>query len=92
MFEVRLDDLDASKGVRVGWSTKEASLDEPVGSDENGYGFVVNTGESVHKRCKRKYSSTVSKGGVIGCLIHIPVPGRPFEPTPQGVSRVFWLS
>ena len=89
MYEVKIiEPLTNGVGVRVGWATKDAALDEPVGANRNGYGFVPGTGHAVHDRQKRAYGSiAASEGDVIGCLLHIPLQKKSLEPVADDIVR-----
>lgn len=84
MFEVKVEDVEPGVGVRVGWSTKSSTLDEPVGSHVDGYGYSLYSQEAIHNRQKIQYGNEVKAGDVIGCLLHLSTRGRAFEPAPSG--------
>ena len=92
MYEVKIEHLEQGMGIRVGWITKDSNLDEPVGADEHGYGYIVQSGDKVHNRKRNNYTGSAKEGDVVGCLIHLPVPGQTFEPRPQGAFWPFFLS
>lgn len=95
VYEVKIiEPLTDGLGVRVGWVTKDAPLDEPVGANRNGYGFVAGTAHAVHDRQKRAYGSLAAlKGDVIGCLLHIPLQKKSLEPVAEGMLLFFgsWI-
>lgn len=94
VYEVKIvEPLTNGIGVRVGWATKDAPLDEPVGANRNGYGFVPGTAHAVHDRHKRVYGSlAASTGDVIGCLLHIPLQKKSLEPVAEGMWYfVCWI-
>lgn len=90
MFEVKVEDVEPGVGVRVGWSTKSSTLDEPVGSHVDGYGYSLYSQEAIHDRKKIQYGNEVKAGDVIGCLLHLSNRGRAFEPAPSGASSFFF--
>lgn len=94
MFEVTvLSNVGEGVGIRLGWSTKNSNLHEPVGANVDGYGFCLSSGKSVHDRRQQALSHggedpvVVNSGDVVGCLIHLTDVGRPFEPALSDIVR-----
>ena len=56
--------------VRVGWGTKLAELQAPIGYDAYGYGYRDLEGHKLHKSCRELYGDSYGPGDVIGMLIH----------------------
>lgn len=58
--------------VRVGWSTRRADAETPVGYNETSYGLRDRTGHFVHGSRLFEYGESFTCGDVIGCRIHLP--------------------
>ncbi|KAL4424339.1 hypothetical protein ABPG75_001640 [Micractinium tetrahymenae] len=86
-FEVRIDHLGKTGAARVGWATRQAELNAPVGSDEHGLSYRSTEGSKVHKAWRDSYGQPYGEGDVIGCLLHLPEGGRPFEQTAEEVVQ-----
>ncbi len=56
--------------VRLGWGTKLAELQAPIGYDAYGYGYRDVGGSKVHKSFLDEYGESYGPGDVIGMLIH----------------------
>jgi Set1/Ash2 histone methyltransferase complex subunit ASH2 len=86
-YEARVGRLGASGAVRLGWATREAELQAPVGSDAHGYGFRSAGGAAVHAGLRRPYGRGFGEGDVVGCLLHLPEGGRALEKTADDVVK-----
>ena len=60
------------RAVRVGWSTRRANVEGPVGRDVHGFGLRDRNGEFVHKARLEEYGEPFGAGDVIGCRIQLP--------------------
>ena len=88
-FEATVLTLGPSAGVRVGWSTRRAELQAPVGYDGFGFGLRAASGEKVHAAKRAPYGPPFAKpGSVVGCYLFLPPGGRPLERGRGDV--VFW--
>lgn len=94
MYEVTvLCDVGEGIGIRLGWSTKNSNLNEPVGANEDGYGFCLCSGKSVHNRRQQNLTDgdghpVIAKSGdVVACLLHLTEEGRSFEPAVSDIVR-----
>lgn len=86
-FEVALTGLAPAGAARVGWATRAAELQAPVGYDSAGYALRSVDGAKVH-RALREACGAFPEGGtgapppaatIVGCYIHLPPGGRPLE-------------
>lgn len=94
MYEITvLSDVGEGIGIRLGWSTKNSNLNEPVGANEDGYGFCLCSGKSVYDRRHQTLTSgdghpvVVKSGDVVACLLHLTEEGRSFEPALSDIVR-----
>ncbi|GAB4821654.1 hypothetical protein N2152v2_008700 [Parachlorella kessleri] len=78
-FEVLLEDLGKTGAARVGWSTGRGELQAPVGYDVWSYGYRSLGGSKVHAGWRHEYGEAYQTGDVVGCLIHLPPGGKPWE-------------
>ncbi|GAX74000.1 hypothetical protein CEUSTIGMA_g1450.t1 [Chlamydomonas eustigma] len=85
--EVKMCSLGASGHVRVGFCTKKAELQAPVGFDGFGYAFRDVDGSRVHQGRREAYGTQFKEGDVVGMLIHLPEGGRPIEARERKVVR-----
>jgi hypothetical protein len=94
MYEITvLSDVKEGIGIRLGWSTKNSNLNEPVGANQDGYGFCLCSGNSVHDRRQQALTNgngdpvVVKPGDVVGCLLRLTDEGRSFEPALSDIVR-----
>jgi Set1/Ash2 histone methyltransferase complex subunit ASH2 len=85
--EATVQHLGSSGHCRLGWSSKRAEINAPVGYDAFGVGYRDLEGSSVHKALRSSYGAAYSEGDVIGLLIHLPAGGRPMEARAAEVVR-----
>ena len=79
-WEARVAALGLGGGVRLGWATRLAELQAPVGYDTHGYGLRAASGEKVHAAARSRYGTPWAKtGAVIGCYLFLPPGGRALE-------------
>jgi Set1/Ash2 histone methyltransferase complex subunit ASH2 len=79
-FEATITNLGPSGGARIGWSTRRAELQAPVGYDAHGFGVRAATGEKVSGAVRRPYGVPFSApGSVLGCFLYLPPGGRRLE-------------
>lgn len=71
-FEVKVLSWEGEGAIRVGWSTRRADTETPVGYDDQGYALRDRTGEFFHKAKLRPYGRPYGPGDVIGCRIWLP--------------------
>lgn len=74
-WEAEVAHLGATGHARLGWSTRAADANAPVGFDAHGYGYRDVGGEAVRRGWRREYGAAWKEGDVVGCLLHVPVPG-----------------
>ena len=55
------------------------SLSLQVGYDQYSFGYRDLEGSKVHSGLRQQYGLAYGQGDVIGCLLHMPPGGRPFE-------------
>ncbi|ETV80517.1 hypothetical protein, variant 1 [Aphanomyces astaci] len=69
-FELKLLGAIEAYHVRVGWGTKKADINAPVGFDEHSYGYRDIGGETMHKS-KRSgpYGDSFGVGDTVGAMI-----------------------
>jgi hypothetical protein len=59
-FEVLIKELPGDSAVRVGWSQKYASIQNPVGCDVFGYSIRSKKGTVFHKAKGKSYTNKVN--------------------------------
>jgi hypothetical protein len=62
----------AKAAVRLGWSTRRADVETPVGADEHGYGIRDTSGQFIHDARLMDYGASFGVGDYIGCRISLP--------------------
>lgn len=77
--EARVKHLGSSGHVRLGWGTKRAELNAPMGFDAYGFCYRDLEGSKVLNGCRNAYGQAYGEGDVIGLLIHLPSGGRSLE-------------
>mmetsp|Transcript_1749 Transcript_1749/g.4454 ORF Transcript_1749/g.4454 Transcript_1749/m.4454 type:complete len:307 (+) Transcript_1749:122-1042(+) len=82
-YEIEVKHLGATGHCRLGWATKQAELQAPVGYDSHSFAYRDIGGAKVHKAAREPYGQPFQEGDVIGCLLHMPEGGRPIEPDLQ---------
>lgn len=85
--EVTVAHMGASGHCRLGFATRKAELQAPVGYDTFGYSYRDVDGSRVHAALRETYGQGYAEGDVIGMLIHLPAGGRPMEANAQEVVR-----
>lgn len=86
--EVRVASLGGTGHCRLGWSTKKAELQAPVGYDKYGYALRDVEGHKVTKAWRDDYAAGgFAEGDVIGLLLHMPPGGRPIERRDREIVR-----
>jgi len=85
--EVEMCSLGVSGHVRVGFCTRKAELQAPVGFDGYGYAFRDVDGSKIHQGRRETYGLSFKEGDVVGMLIHLPEGGRPIEARDRKVVR-----
>jgi Set1/Ash2 histone methyltransferase complex subunit ASH2 len=90
-FEVRVDKVGPTGAVRLGWATRSAELQAPVGCDAHGYSLRSVDGAKVHAGLRQAYGRGFGEGDVVGCMLHLPA-GRPLEKTAEGEKQLkgYW--
>jgi Set1/Ash2 histone methyltransferase complex subunit ASH2 len=75
--EVTLTHLGDTGHVRLGWATRAAEINAPVGYDAHGHGLRDVDGSALHAGGRTPYASRgLSEGDVVGLLLHLPAGGR----------------
>jgi Set1/Ash2 histone methyltransferase complex subunit ASH2 len=85
--EVELTHMGATGHARVGWSSKKAELQAPVGYDEHGFAYRDLEGSKVRHGAREPYGEPFKQGDVVGMLIHLPEGGRPIEVRDKKIHR-----
>mmetsp|Transcript_34989 Transcript_34989/g.77830 ORF Transcript_34989/g.77830 Transcript_34989/m.77830 type:complete len:356 (+) Transcript_34989:227-1294(+) len=85
--EVKVSYLGKSGHVRLGWCTKKAELQAPVGFDQFGYAYRDLEGSKVHQGSREPYGQPFGEGDVVGMLIHLADGGRPLEAQDRSMVR-----
>ncbi len=62
-----------------------------MGYDAHSYAYRDLEGSKVHRALREAYGQGFAEGDVVGCLLHLPPGGRPFE-TLSRVSVVMWIT
>eukprot|EP01026_Neomeris_dumetosa_P067491 TRINITY_DN6583_c0_g1_i3.p1 TRINITY_DN6583_c0_g1~~TRINITY_DN6583_c0_g1_i3.p1 ORF type:complete len:381 (-),score=58.62 TRINITY_DN6583_c0_g1_i3:332-1474(-) len=89
-YEVLIEHLGETGHCRVGWSTKKAELQAPVGYDKFGYSYRDVDGSKYHQAWRSQYGSPYCEGDVVGCLLHLPPGGLTLEKGKEDIVR--WKS
>lgn len=77
--EATVQHLGSSGHCRLGWSSKRAEINAPVGYDKFGVGYRDLEGCKVLSALRSEYGEAFGEGDVIGLFIHLPEGGRPLE-------------
>lgn len=80
--EVSVEHLGDSGHVRLGWSSRQAEINAPVGYDQHGFGYRDLEGSRVHKASREAYGEPYGEGDVLGLFLHLPEGGRALESRP----------
>ena len=62
---------------------------DQVGYDAHSYAYRDVEGSKVHRALREPYGRSFAEGDVVGCYLHLPPGGRPFEPRHQ--VHAVWL-
>eukprot|EP01023_Acetabularia_acetabulum_P009550 TRINITY_DN14307_c0_g1_i1.p1 TRINITY_DN14307_c0_g1~~TRINITY_DN14307_c0_g1_i1.p1 ORF type:complete len:386 (+),score=51.10 TRINITY_DN14307_c0_g1_i1:152-1159(+) len=89
-YEVIIQSLGDTGHCRIGWATKKAELQAPVGYDKYGYSYRDVDGSKYNLAWRHEYGEPYKEGDVIGCLIHLPKGGLTLEKGKQDIVR--WKS
>jgi len=80
-FEVKIVDMPEGAATRIGWATKNANLNAPLGFDKFGYSCRSRKGTRFHDSIGKSYSPGYGAGDYLGCLITLPeLPARDYLP------------
>lgn len=71
-FEVTVLPYKGDGAVRLGWSTRRADIETPVGFDSQGFGIRDRTGEFIHKARLKPYGEAFNINDTVGCHIYLP--------------------
>lgn len=85
--EVTATHLGVTGHARVGWATKKAEINAPVGFDAFGYSYRDLEGSKVHRAMREPYGAVFKEGDTVGLFLHMPSGGRPMERQVQDVVR-----
>lgn len=85
--EVHVTSLGSTGHCRLGWCTKKAELQAPVGYDKFGYSYRDLEGSKVHKALREPFGEPFVEGDVIGLLLHMPPGGKPLEKEYKDIVR-----
>eukprot|EP00878_Enallax_costatus_P001198 GHUV01001340.1.p1 GENE.GHUV01001340.1~~GHUV01001340.1.p1 ORF type:complete len:330 (+),score=92.94 GHUV01001340.1:338-1327(+) len=77
--EATVQHLGKTGHCRIGWSTKKAELNAPIGYDQYGLSYRDVDGSMYHKALREDYGTPYGEGDVIGLFIHLPPGGRTLE-------------
>lgn len=80
--EVTVEHLGETGHCRLGWSTKQAEINAPVGYDQHGFGYRDLEGSKVHKASREEYGEPFGEGDVLGLFLHLPEGGTVLESRP----------
>eukprot|EP00803_Ostreobium_quekettii_P001212 evm.model.scf_206EXC.8 EVM.evm.TU.scf_206EXC.8 scf_206EXC:80995-86740(-) len=87
-FEVKVTHLGATGHCRIGWATRKAELQAPVGYDQYGFSYRDIGGTKQNKAWRSEYGEPYSEGDTIGCFLHMPPGGRPLkQKTPKEIVK-----
>lgn len=78
--EVRVSHLGRSGHCRLGWCTRKAELQAPVGFDTFGFSYRDIEGSKVTEGRREPYGEPFVEGDVIGLYIYLPPGGKTLEP------------
>jgi Set1/Ash2 histone methyltransferase complex subunit ASH2 len=78
--EVTVTHMGATGHCRLGWCTRKAELQAPVGYDAFGFCFRDVDGSKVSNGLREPYGQAFKEGDVVGMYIHLPPGGRTLEP------------
>ncbi|PNH04790.1 Set1/Ash2 histone methyltransferase complex subunit ASH2 [Tetrabaena socialis] len=78
--EVRVSRMGKTGHCRLGWCTRKAELQAPVGYDTFGFSFRDVDGSKVSNGLREPYGQPFGEGDVVGMYIHLPKGGRSLEP------------
>jgi SPRY domain len=73
-YYYEIDVKKHSGNVRVGWCTRNADVEAPIGYDRFGYSYRDKHGTVFHRARGSRYGEPYTCGDTIGCLIHLPDP------------------
>lgn len=85
--EFKVGPLGDTGHCRLGWCTKRADLQVPVGADANGFSYRDLDGSKVHKALREPYGSSYKSGDVVGLFIHLPNGGEEFDLDRKNIVR-----
>ncbi|GLC45275.1 hypothetical protein PLESTB_000717800 [Pleodorina starrii] len=78
--EVRVSRMGVSGHCRLGWCTRKAELQAPVGYDTFGFSYRDVDGSKVFNGLREPYGQPFREGDVVGMYIYLPKGGRTLEP------------
>uniref|UniRef100_A0A0N5C7T6 B30.2/SPRY domain-containing protein n=1 Tax=Strongyloides papillosus TaxID=174720 RepID=A0A0N5C7T6_STREA len=74
-YEITFDSQPSGTHIRIGWATKDAVVQAPVGYTQFSYSWRSNHGTAFHKsRGKRYANRDFKEGDVLGCAIYFDEP------------------
>lgn len=85
--EVKVAHLGETGHVRLGWCTRKAELQAPVGFDVHGYCYRDLEGSKVTAGKREEYGEAYGEGDVVGLYLYMPEGGRPLEVRDREVVR-----
>lgn len=85
--EVKVAHLGETGHVRLGWCTRKAELQAPVGFDTHGYCYRDLEGSKVTAGKREEYGQAYGEGDVVGLYLYMPEGGRPLEVRDRRVVR-----
>lgn len=77
--EAKVVHLGSTGHARLGWGTKRAELNAPMGFDEFGFSYRDLEGSKVYNGKREPYGEAYGEGDVIGLWIHLPPGGEALE-------------
>lgn len=78
--QVRVSHLGRTGHCRLGWCTRKAELQAPVGFDAFGFSYRDMEGSKVTEGRREPYGEPFVEGDVIGLYIYLPPGGKTLEP------------
>eukprot|EP00775_Hariotina_reticulata_P001810 gene1810-2143_t len=86
--EVAVQHLGATGHCRIGWATKKAEINAPIGYDQYGVSYRDIQGSKVHKALREdQYGEPYGETDTIGLYLHLPEGGRSLEARSAEIVR-----
>ncbi|KAG2492185.1 hypothetical protein HYH03_009433 [Edaphochlamys debaryana] len=85
--EVTITRMGKTGHCRLGWCTRKAELQAPVGYDTFGFAYRDVDGSRVSAGLREPYGAPFKEGDVVGMYIYLPRGGRTLEPQANEYTR-----